>query len=181
MGPQAWEKTDSLPSNIRGPSGELLSAWRGRWRTLPSWLTRSTHRLGGVWAYSLPVATSNEARLLAHEGLQQQPSTGTQQGGVSTPVATMMRPTANSPPVGRERRTTAPAGMNRERGRLSRALGGLQQQEWTGDQQEGVQLQPTATMHSAVVLPPVGRGRRTATPAWMSTRMGDTALVPGEL
>ena len=36
-------------------------------------------------------------------------------------------------------------------------------------------------MHSAVALPPVGRGRRTATPAWMSTRMGDTALAPGEL
>ena len=42
-------------------------------------------------------------------------------------------------------------------------------------------MQPTATVHSAVVLPPVGRGRRTATPAWMSTRMRDTALAPGEL
>ena len=139
MGPQAWEETDSLPPNTRGPSGELLSAGRGRWRTLPSWLTRSTHRLGGVRAYSLPVA-SNEAWVLAHEGLQQQPSTGNQQGVVSTPVAATMRPTANSPPVGRERRTTAPAGMNRERGRQTRALGGLQQQEWTGDQQDGVQL-----------------------------------------
>ena len=92
-----------------------------------------------------------------------------------------MRPTAHSPPVGRERRTTAPAGINRESGRQAHALGGLQQQEWTGDQHEGVQLQPTATMHSAVVLPPVGRGRRTATPAWMSTRMEDIALAPGEL
>ena len=118
-----------------GTVGELLSAGRGRWRTLPSWLTRSTHRLGGVRAYSLPVATSNGARLLAHEGLQQQPSTGKR--GVSAPVAATMRPTANLPPVGRERNTTAPAGMNRERGRQTRALGGLQQQEWTVDQQEG--------------------------------------------
>ena len=36
-------------------------------------------------------------------------------------------------------------------------------------------------MHSAVVLAPVGRGRRTATPEWMSMRMGDTALAPREL
>ena len=85
------------------------------------------------------MATSNEARILVHEGLQKQPSTGTQQGGVSTPVAATMRPTANSPPVERERRTTAPAGMNRERGRETHALGGLQQQEWTGDRQQGVQ------------------------------------------
>ena len=56
----------------------------------------------GRWraAYSRPVATSNDARALAHEGLQQQPSTGTQQGGVSTPVAATMRPAANSPPCG---------------------------------------------------------------------------------
>ena len=128
-----------------------------------------------------PVTTSNDARALAHEGLQQQSSTETQQGGVSTPVAATMRPAANSPPVGRERRTTAPAWTNRERGRQTRAPGGLQQQEWTGDQLEGVQLRPTATMHSAVVLTPVGRGPRTATPAWMSMRMGDTAHAPGEL
>ena len=59
-------------------------------------------------------------------------------------MATTMRPTANSPPTGHERRITAPEGMNRERGRQTRALGGLQQREWTGDRQEGVQLQPTA-------------------------------------
>ena len=69
---------------------------------------------GCAGLFSTPVATSNEAWVLAHEGLHQQPSTGNQQGGVSTPVVATMCPTANSPPVGRERETTAPAGMNRQ-------------------------------------------------------------------
>ena len=81
-----------------------------------------------------------------------------------------MRPTAHSPPVGRERRTTAPAGINRESGRQAHALGGLQQQEWTGDQHEGVQLQPTATIHSAVQPSIGGQQIGSRAPAIAETR-----------
>ena len=59
---QEREENDALPANVRGPSGERLSAGRGRWRTLPSWLAGRSHRLGGVQGYSPPMATPADTR-----------------------------------------------------------------------------------------------------------------------
>ena len=62
IGLQEREENDALPPNLRGSSGELLSAGRGRWRTLPSWLEGRSHRLGGVQGYSPPMATPADTR-----------------------------------------------------------------------------------------------------------------------
>ena len=149
-----------MPPNVRAPPGKLLSAGRGRWRTLPSWLTRSTHRFSEVREYSYPVSTSACVRTLGPEGRQQQPLIGTQHGGHSAAMTATLHPAANSPPIGRGRRTITPAWIGRGR-RPALSPGGLQHEELTGEQQEGVQLQPTAMAHSAVVTPSIGRGWRT--------------------
>ena len=137
IGPQAWEETDSLPPNIRGPSGELLSVGRGRWRTLPSWLTRSTHRVGGVRLILAPWRRRMMPGLSRMRDYSSSRRLGPSKGGSAHPWQPRCAQRRIRRRVGRERGTTASAWMNRERGRQTRALGGLQQQEWTGDQQEG--------------------------------------------
>ena len=62
IGLQEREENDALPPNVRGPSGELLSPGRGRWRTLPSWLAGRSHRLGGVQGHFPPMAMPADTR-----------------------------------------------------------------------------------------------------------------------
>ena len=113
MGPQAWEETDSLPPNVRGPSGELLSAGRGRWRTLPSWLTRSTHRFGEVREYFLPRVDVGGCPGPRARGATSAAVVFDPTRGGSAAMAATVHPAANLPPMGRGTKTTTPAWMGR--------------------------------------------------------------------
>ena len=61
------------------------------------------------------------------------------------------------------------------------ATGGLEEQELIGEQHEGLRPPTTAAIDPAEVIPSVGHGRRTTTPAWMRTRTRETAYAPGGL
>ena len=73
-----------------------------------------------------------------------------------------------APPLGR---------LQRPWGGTAYAPGGLQQQMPIEARQEENRRIAIDTIRAAGALPPVGRGRRTTTPAWMSTGTGGPALA----
>ena len=61
------------------------------------------------------------------------------------------------------------------------STGGLHNQELIGEQHVGVRPPTTAAIYPAAVPLSIRHGRRTTTPAWMRTGMGENAYTPGGL
>ena len=95
---------------------------------------------------------------------------GEQHESVRPPSTAATHPVAISPPVGRGQRTTTPAWMTMETGETAHAPGGLQQQQLPsiGARQEEDRAPAIVATRPVAALPPVGRGRWTITPAWMT-------------
>ena len=142
------------------PAGALPPVGRGRWTTTPAWMSTGT---GGA--------------VPATGGLQEQELTSEQHEGLLPPPTAAIDPAAVTPSVGRGRRTTTPAWMRTGTREKAYAPGGIQQEMSIGTRQDGNRTTAIVAIRPAGALPPVGRGRRTTTPAWMSTGTGGTALA----
>lgn len=174
--PQEWGETGALPPNVRGPSGELLSAGRGRWRTLPSWLAGHPNRLGGVQGYSPRMATPADIR--------------TQPRRVDRTIETEARPAVTATAqllcprsAGRGRGRTLPAWMDPILGTIP-MLGGLQQHTATEAEPETGRFRQRGVSTSAfpaIVPLPVGGERQTTVPARIRARTRGSTLAVGGL
>ena len=192
IGLREREENDALPLNVRGASGERLSAGRGRWRTVLSWLliAGQSHRLGVVQGNFPPVATPADTRI------QQRPVNRT----IETAAQPAVTATAQSLcplPAGRGRGRTLPSWMQSRVMRTIPEPGGLQQQIANGEEsetgclgQQGRRTIAGATDFTAVastsalpaIVPlPVGDVEQTTAPAWTRARTGGLALAGGVL
>ena len=142
------------------PAGTLPPVGCGRWTTTPAWMSTGT---GGA--------------VPATGGLQEQQLIGEQHEGLRPLTMDSTDPAAVTPSVGSGRRTTTPAWMRTGTRGTAYAPGGLQQQMSIGARQEENRTTAIITIRPAGALPPLGRGIRTATSAWMSTGTGGTALA----
>ena len=123
------------------------------------------------------MSTGTGGAVPATGGLQEQELIGEEHEGLRPPTTAATHPAAVTPSVGRGRRTTTPAWMRTGTRGTAYAPGGLQQQMSIGARQEKNRTTAIVTIRPAGALPPVGRGRRTTTPEWMSTGTGGPALA----
>ena len=142
------------------PAGALPPVRRGRWTITRAWMSTGT---GGA--------------VPATGGLQEQELIGEQHEGFRPLTTDAIDPAAVTPSLGCGRRATTPTWMRTATRGTAYAPGGLQQQMSIGARQEENTTTAIVTIRPAGTLPPVGRGRRTTTPAWMSTGTGGTALA----
>ena len=122
------------------------------------------------------ISTGTREPALSTGGLQHQELIGEQHEGVPPPITAATHPAAVPLSMGRGRRTTTPAWMRTGTEETAYTPGGLQQLS-IGARQAEYRAPAIVTIRPAGALPPVGRGRWTTTPAWMSTGTGEA--VPG--
>ena len=133
---------------------------RGRWTTTPARMSTGT---GGA--------------VPATGGLQEQELIGEQHEGLRPLTTDAIDPAAVTPSLGCGRRATTPTWMRTATRGTAYAPGGLQQQMSIGARQEENRTTAIVMIRPAGALPPVGRERRTTTPAWISTGTGAPALA----